>query len=169
MNPEATNIWQRLEYSNLGTTIAESTWMFPTIETLHVFALVTVIGTIALVDLRLVGVRGHALRVSQLAKDTLPWTWGAFVLAAITGTLLFVSKATSYTINPWFLGKMVLLAMAGLNMVYFHLTTWRAVDHWELDPSFPPAAKLAGWLSLVFWLGVVFCGRAIGFTLGIYY
>jgi len=169
MNPEATNIWQRLEYSNLGTTIAESTWMFPTIETLHVFALVTVIGTIALVDLRLVGVKGHALRVSQLAKDTLPWTWGAFVLAAITGTLLFVSKATSYTINPWFLGKMVLLAMAGLNMVYFHLTTWRAVDHWELDPSFPPAAKLAGWLSLVFWLGVVFCGRAIGFTLGIYY
>lgn len=169
MNPEPTNIWQRLEYSNLGTTIAESTWMFPTIETIHVFALVTVIGTIALVDLRLVGVKGHALRVSQLAKDTLPWTWGAFVLAAITGTLLFVSKATSYTINPWFLGKMVLLAMAGLNMVYFHLTTWRAVDHWELDPSFPPAAKLAGWLSLVFWLGVVFCGRAIGFTLGIYY
>jgi len=169
MNPEPTNIWQRLEYSNLGTTVAESTWMFPTIETIHVFALVTVIGTIALVDLRLVGVKGHALRVSQLAKDTLPWTWGAFVLAAITGTLLFVSKATSYTINPWFLGKMVLLAMAGLNMVYFHLTTWRAVDHWELDPSFPPAAKLAGWLSLVFWLGVVFCGRAIGFTLGIYY
>ena len=169
MYPQPTNIWESIEYSSLGTTIAESTWMFPTIETAHVIALVTVIGTIALVDLRLVGVKGHALRVSQLAKDTLPWTWGAFVLAAITGGLLFISKASSYMINPYFLWKMALMALAGLNMLYFHLTTWRTVEHWELDPSFPGMAKLAGWLSLIFWLGVVFCGRLIGFTLGIYY
>ncbi len=167
--PEPTNIWESIEYSSLGITIAESTWMFPTIETLHVIALVTVIGTIALVDLRLVGVKGHALRVSQLAKDTLPWTWGAFALAAITGGLLFISKASSYMINPYFLWKMGLMALAGLNMLYFHMTTWRTVQHWELDPSFPAMAKLAGWLSLVFWLGVVFCGRLIGFTLGIYF
>ena len=169
MYPEPTNIWERIEYSSLGTTIAESTWMFPTIETIHVIALVTVIGTIALVDLRLVGVKGHALRVSQLAKDTLPWTWGAFALAAITGSLLFISKASSYMINPYFLWKMALMALAGINMMYFHLTTWRTVTHWELDPSFPTAAKIAGWLSLFFWLVVVFCGRMIGFTLGIYY
>ena len=167
--PAPTNIWESIEYSTLGITIAESTWMFPTIETIHVIALVTVIGTIALVDLRLVGVKGHALRVSQLARDTLPWTWGAFALAAITGLLLFVSKASSYMINPWFLGKMAMLALAGLNMMYFHMTTWRAVDHWELDPTFPAAAKVAGWLSLVFWLIVVFCGRMIGFTLGIFF
>ena len=167
--PEPTNIWESIEYSSLGTTIAESTWMFPTIETAHVIALVTVIGTIALVDLRLVGVKGHALRVSQLAKDTLPWTWGAFVLAAITGGLLFISKASSYMINPYFLWKMALMALAGLNMLYFHLTTWRTVEHWELDPSFPGMAKLAGWLSLIFWLMVGFFGRAIGFTLGIFY
>jgi len=167
--PEPTNIWESIEYSSLGITIAESTWMFPTIETLHVIALVTVIGTIALVDLRLVGVKGHALRVSQLAKDTLPWTWGAFALAAITGGLLFISKASSYMINPYFLWKMGLMALAGMNMLYFHMTTWRTVEHWELDPSFPAMAKLAGWLSLLFWLGVVFCGRLIGFTLGIYF
>ncbi|MBT2134445.1 hypothetical protein KK137_08885 [Croceibacterium sp. LX-88] len=169
MYPEPTNLWERIEYSTLGTTIAESTWMFPALETAHVIALVTVIGTIALVDLRLVGVKGHALRVSQLAKDTLPLTWGAFALAALTGGLLFCSKASSYMINPWFLGKMALLALAGLNMMYFHMTTWRTVEHWEQDPSFPTMAKVAGWLSLVFWLGVVFCGRAIGFTLGIFY
>jgi hypothetical protein len=167
--PEPTNIWESIEYSTLGTTIAESTWMFPTIETIHVIALVTVIGTIALVDLRLVGVKGHALRVSQLAKDTLPWTWGAFALAAITGGLLFVSKASSYMINPWFLAKLAMLALAGLNMMYFHMTTWRTVNHWELDPSFPTEAKVAGWLSLVFWLLVVFFGRMIGFTLGIFF
>ncbi len=167
--PEPTNIWESIEYSPLGLYLAESTWAFPTLETLHVIALVTVIGTIAIVDLRLVGVASRAHRVSLLAKDTLPWTWGAFALAAITGTLLFISKASSYVINPYFLWKMALLALAGLNMMYFHLTMWRTVDHWEKDPSFPVAAKVAGWLSLIFWVGVVFFGRAIGFTLGFYF
>lgn len=169
MYPEPTNLWESIEYSSLGITIAESTWMFPALETLHVIALVTVIGTIALVDLRLIGVQGHALRVSQLAKDTLPLTWGAFALAALTGGLLFVSKASSYMINPYFLIKMGLLVLAGINMMYLHMTTWRTVTHWELDPSFPLAAKVAGWLSLIFWVAVVFFGRAIGFTLGIFY
>jgi len=169
MYPEPTNIWESIEYSSLGITIAESTWMFPTFETLHVIALVTVIGTIGIVDLRLVGIASRGHRVSLLAKDTLPWTWGAFALAALTGGLLFISKASSYVINPYFLWKMGLLVLAGLNMVYLHLTTWRTVEHWEQDPSFPFAAKLAGWLSLIFWVGVVFFGRAIGFTLGFYY
>jgi hypothetical protein len=169
MYPEPTNLWERIEYSSLGITIAESTWMFPTIETLHVIALVTVIGTIAIVDLRLIGAASRGHRVSLLAKDTLPLTWIAFALAAITGGLLFISKASSYMVNPYFLWKLVLLALAGLNMMYLHLTTWRTVEHWEQDPTFPFAAKLAGWLSLIFWVGVVFCGRMIGFTLGVFY
>ena len=169
MYPEPTNIWEAIEYSSIGTTVATSTWMFPTLETLHVIALVTVVGMIAIVDLRLIGVASRAHRVSLLAKDTLPWTWGAFVLAAITGGLLFASKASSYVINPYFLWKMVTLALAGLNMMYLHMTTWRTVEHWERDASFPVAAKVAGWLSLIFWVMVVFFGRAIGFTLSMFY
>lgn len=169
MYPEPTNIWERIEYSSLGTTIAESTWMFPTFEVLHVIALLTVVGTIAVVDLRLIGIASKAHRVSLLAKDLLPWTWGAFGLAAITGSLLFVSKAHSYMINPWFLAKMSLMALAGLNMAYFHWTTWRTVGDWELDRPFPLSARVAGWISLIFWVVIVFCARAIGFTLGIYY
>src|SRR5688572_27978501 len=167
--PEPTNIWESIEYSELGITIAESTWMFPTLETLHVIALVTVLGMIAIVDLRLIGVSSRALAVTKLSKDTLPWVWGAFGLAAITGGLLFISKASSYVINPYFLWKMGMLVLAGMNMMYFHFFTYRTVEHWDLDPSVPLGAKVAGGLSLVFWLLVVFFGRAIGFTLGIFY
>ena len=168
MYPTPTNIWESIEYSSLGTTIAESTWMFPTLETVHVIGLVTVLGTIAIVDLRLIGVAGRQLAVTKLSRDTLPWTWGAFVLAAITGSLLFVSKATSYVDNPYFLWKLVMMALAGINMMYFNFITSRTVEHWDLDPSVPGAAKIAGGLSLLFWLAVVFFGRAIGFTLGIF-
>ena len=127
--PEPTNIWESIEYSSLGTTIAESTWMFPTIETIHVIALVTVLGMIAIVDLRLVGAGSRQLAVTKLSRDTLPWVWGAFGLAAITGGLLFVSKASSYVINPYFLWKMVMLSLAGMNMMYFPASESMTIFH----------------------------------------
>jgi hypothetical protein len=169
MYPEPTNIWQTLEYSRVGIFIAESTWAFPTLETLHVIAFVTVLGTIMVMDLRMIGATSNKFAITLTSKDTLPWTWGAFAMAALTGGLLFVSKASSYVINPYFLAKLAMIALAGLNMMYFHFFTWRTVEHWDRDASVPVAVKVAGFLSLFFWLLVVFFGRAIGFTLGIFY
>ena len=168
MNPESTSLWDKIEYSTLGTTIAESTWMFPTLETIHVICLVSVLGTIFVVDLRMLGWTSNRFALTSIAKDTLPWTWGAFGLAAVTGTLLFVSKASSYVGNPYFLWKMGMLALAGLNMMYFHFITWRTVEHWDRDATMPGAVKVGAALSIILWLGVVFFGRAIGFTLGIF-
>jgi hypothetical protein len=166
MSSGLTGFWESIEQSGVGTEIAQSTWMFPTLETLHVFSIVVVLGTIFIVDLRMLGLTSNRFAVSLAATDTLPWTWGAFALAAITGTLLFVSKASSYVANPYFLWKMAMLALAGLNMMYFHFMTWRTVESWDRDAVMPPAVKVAAGLSIVLWLAVVFFGRAIGFTLG---
>ena len=168
MYPEPTTIWESIQYSSLGIFIAESTWAFPTIETLHVIALVTVLGTIFVMDLRLLGVASTNYPITAMSKDTLKWTWAGFVMAAITGTLLVISKTSSYVINPFFMGKMVLLAIAGLNMLYFHRVTWKTVNEWDTSPVVPLGAKVAGITSLIFWIVIVFFGRAIGFTLGIY-
>src|SRR5690606_6584017 len=108
-----------------------STWMFPTFETLHVIALVTVLATIAVVDLRLVGLTSNKVAFSRLSMDMLPWTWIAFGVAAITGGLLFVSKASYYMVNPFFLVKLVLLALAGLNMLVFHFVTQSTQAQWD--------------------------------------
>jgi uncharacterized membrane protein len=161
-------IWENIQNSSLGTTIAESTWMFPTLETIHVIFLVSVLGTIFVVDLRMLGWTSNRFALTAVAKDTLPWTWGAFIGAAITGTLLWVSKASDYMHNPYFLLKMATMALAGLNMMYFHFITWRTVEHWDKDATMPSSVKIGAALSIVFWLGVVFFGRAIGFTLGIF-
>jgi hypothetical protein len=161
-------IWENIQNSSLGTTIAESTWMFPTLETIHVIFLVSVLGTIFVVDLRMLGWTSNRFALTAVAKDTLPWTWGAFIGAAITGTLLWVSKASDYMHNPYFLLKMATMALAGLNMMYFHFITWRTVEHWYKDATMPSSVKIGAALSIVFWLGVVFFGRAIGFTLGIF-
>jgi hypothetical protein len=162
------SLWQSLEASALGVYIAESSWAFPTIECIHVIALVTVIGTIAIMDLRLLSIASRDTAVRLVSRDTLLLTWGAFVLAAITGSLLFVSKATSYAHNPYFIAKMICMFLAGVNMAVFHSTTWRTVSKWDSDSAIPLGGKIAGLLSLFFWVLVVFFGRAIGFTLGIY-
>jgi len=169
MYPEPTNIWESIEYSSLGISIAESLWAFPLIESFHVMALVTVFGTIMVMDLRLLGVASNKVAVTAMSSDTLKWTWIGFVIAAITGTLLFVSKASTYMVNPYFLTKMGLMALVGINMLVFHFVTYKSVNEWDTTAAMPTGAKLAGFLSLAIWLVIVFCGRAIGFTLGIYY
>lgn len=169
MYPQPTNIWESIEYSPMGISIAESLWAFPMVETVHVMALVTVLGTLLVMDLRMLGWASTAVPIRKVSEDTLKWTWMAFVLAAITGTILWVSKAHSYMINPYFLTKMGLMAVAGLNMLFFHFVTYKTVDQWDTLASPPAAVKLSAALSLVLWIVIVFCGRAIGFTLGIYY
>lgn len=166
----AGTIWQQIEASSLGVTIAESEWMFPTIETVHVISLVTVIGVIAIMDLRLLGITSGSKSVAAMERDTVPLTWGAFTIAAISGLLLFVSKASTYMVNPYFLWKMGLMALAGVNMLIFHRVVSKDLAIWGAPGHVTPmAAKVSGLLSLGLWMIIPLCGRIVGFTLGVYY
>lgn len=159
-------LFQWIEDSALGVFMRENVVAFPLVESLHVLALTLVVGSIGMIDLRLLGVSARNHAVTKLSTEVLPITWICFVIAAITGLLMFASKATDYMENFYFLGKMVLLVLAGLNMMLFHFVTWRSVQNWDADTPTPFAAKLAGGLSLTFWVGVIVFGRWIGFTIG---
>jgi hypothetical protein len=153
----------RLQELSLPTQIRESDWLFPTIETVHVFALVLVVGSIMTVDLRLLGFANKERPFSQVASEMLPWTWVAFAVAALAGILMFSSKALTYYGNIPFRLKMVCLLLAGINMALFHWLGTRNLEAW--DRARPPrAAKLAGAASLLLWTTIVAAGRWIGFT-----
>jgi hypothetical protein len=158
-------IFKHLEATPVATAIRESTWLFPTIETLHVLAIVLVVGTIMIVDLRLINVASRRRPVSELMNEVLPWTWMAFTLAAITGFLLFTSSAVKYVHDAPFVYKMALLLIAGVNMAVFHFGSYRKVALWDRDSLTPTGARIAGGLSLVIWVTVVALGRWIGFTI----
>jgi hypothetical protein len=152
-----------LQDLNFPTQIRESVWLFPAIETVHVFALVLVVGSIMTVDLRLLGVANRERPFSQLAAEMLPWTWVAFAVAAIAGLLMFSSKALIYYGNIPFRIKMGCLLLAGLNMVMFHWLGTRHLETWDhTQPPWP--AKFAGGASLLLWAAIVAAGRWIGFT-----
>jgi len=139
-------------------------WAFPIIETLHIFALSTVFGSIALLDMRLLGWLSVNNPVSKLARGTLPVTWTAWGCAAVTGSLLFMSKATTYAGNLQFQLKFVMMGLAALNMLVFHFGPYRHVDSWDSAQTPPTSARFAGALSLALWTAVIFFGRWTGFT-----
>jgi hypothetical protein len=154
-----------LEHTALAVSIAESDWAFAIIETTHVIALALVIGTVCVVDLRLLGLASVKQPYRALSREVLPWTWAAFGLALITGLLLFITQATEYFANTAFRIKLLLLALAGLNMLFFESMTARDAASWDGGVPVPWRGKLAAALSLTLWIAIVFFGRRIGFTM----
>ena len=138
------------------------TWWFPLLESIHVLAIGFVVGSILMVDLRLLGVAAVAYAASRVTSELVPWTWGAFVVAVITGIGMFMTRATAYVENPAIQMKFILLILACANMAVFQFRTFRGVAYWDVGTVPPPAARVAGAASLVLWAGVVLAGRWTG-------
>ncbi len=155
---------QWLERTLIATRIRESLWVFPAIEITHLLAMIVFVSTVGALDLRLLGIASKRERVSQLAQRLLPWTFAGFFVMTLTGTLLFMSNAAKlYVNNPAFQIKMLLIVLAGVNALAFHMTIYRRVASWDMSPVTPLAARLAGASSLLLWIGVVGTGRWTGF------
>jgi len=163
---DPTPLLNAIRDTGLAGAIRNSLYLFPLIESFHVIGLTLVFGTIAMVDLRLLGLASTHRRISRVKSDLLKWTWLAFALTGITGALMFTTNAPVYFANLQFRLKRACIALAGINMLIFELTTGRAVHRWDTQRSAPAAGKLAGALSLLLWISVIFFGRWIGFTAG---
>ena len=145
--------WTWIEAQPLATHIGESAW-FPFLESVHVLSAMFVVGTVLMADLRLLGWSALRYPITVITDEVVPWTWGAFVIAAVTGAGLLMPRASWYVANPAFLAKAVLLLLAGVNMLVLHfgaLRTGRA----RLQMT-------TGACSLLVWTGVVLAGRWIG-------
>jgi hypothetical protein len=152
-----------LEDSGVATTIRNSSYLFPSLEAVHVMALGLMLGTITVVELRLLGVASKGRSAERVSDEVLRWTWAAFGLVVLTGFTMFTTNARVYVHNTAFLIKLCLLAAAGINMLTFHLTAARSMGRWDRQAA-PPIGKAAAALSLLLWIGVVFAGRVVGFT-----
>jgi len=155
-----------LESSGLATWLRASLYAFPLIESFHVLGLTMVFGTIAIVDLRLLGLASVRRPFAAVASDLTSWTWAAFALTVSTGMLMFSTNAVAYSQNVQFRIKMALLVLAGINLMAFHATAGRSVQRWNTEKAAPLAGRLTGGFSLLLWIAVIFLGRWVGFTRG---
>jgi hypothetical protein len=153
-----------LEQTSVGAGVRESLWLFPALETLHLLGMAALVGTAVVFDLRLLGWIFRRERVSELAAQLFPWSWAAFAVQAVTGALLFASEAVKLYPNPAFRLKMLLLFLAGVHALIFHWGVYRDVASWDEGRALPLGAKVAGFVSILLWVGIVTAGRFIGFV-----
>jgi hypothetical protein len=158
-----TEFFKWLQETRIGAGISDSLWLFPFIETIHVLGIVILVGGTGILDLRLMGFALKREPVSQLSKKLLPWAWCGFALMFVTGSLLFASEATKLYNNGAFLFKMFLITLAGANALIFQTTVFRSVSTWDEAPVAPMGARVAGFFSLILWVGVVAAGRWIAY------
>jgi hypothetical protein len=152
-----------LEQTSVGAGVRESLWLFPAIETLHLLGMAALVGTIVVFDLRLLGWTLRHERVSELAGRLLPWSWAGFAVQVVTGALLFTSEAVKVYTNPAFRVKMLLIFLAGVHALIFW-SVYRDLASWDDRGVLPAGAKVAGFVSILLWIGIVAAGRFIGFV-----
>ena len=162
MTPAGTAL-ASIEASALGAAMRESVWLYPAAESVHIVGLALLFGSIAVLDLRLLGF-GRALPVRTLAGYILPGSLASFALIVPSGFAMFVAHASDFVVNPVFAAKLVLILAAGCNAAVFHAGALRSVAQWDIGSSPPVAARIAAVVSLVLWVAVIACGGSLGYV-----
>jgi hypothetical protein len=143
--------------------LLESLNMWELLEGSHLLGLILFVGTILVVDLRLLGVIFRRTRVSVISNAILPMTVFGFVFMVITGVALLFAKPLLYYHSIWFRLKMILLALAMLNILVFHSRIQKSQGVWDAEGVPPSKVRAAAAISLLGWLSVITCGRFIAY------
>ena len=155
-----------LEASGLGQAMRQWLWLYPTVETVHIVGIGLLFGSIAVLDLRLLGL-GRSIPVKLLARHVLPWTAGSFLLIIPSGFLMFTAHATEFIDSEVFLLKMGLILAGGVNAGIFHTTVFRSADVWDAEEMRklppPPSVRASAAISLLLWISVIACGRLLAY------
>ena len=141
----------------IGDALNSSEYIFPILECFHIVGFALSIGTIALVDLRLLGLGMRHQTSAQIASDVAPWTLAGLGVMLISGPMIFLSDTDMYLRNPSFQFKIACLLVA----IIYNYTIHRKV---ALSNSSGMAAKLVGAISLLLWISIPFGGIWISFV-----
>jgi hypothetical protein len=147
-----------VDETGLSTYIKSTTWVFPLVETIHILALAVLLGSVFLIDLRLLGLAIRKWSPAQITEQLRPLMNWSVGIILVTGTLLFVAEPRKLFDNAAFGPKMILLALS----LIFQYTLYSRVG--SIETRIPFWARLAALVSFGLWFGVAVCGRAIGFV-----
>jgi hypothetical protein len=151
-----------LENTAPAVWVRESMWAYPAIETAHILGFTVLVGGAVMFDLRLLGFT-RSLPIIAASHHLLRWSRLSLLVVVPSGIMLFMTQAVATWANTAFRLKLLLLSIAGLNALVFHLWTFKSIEEWEQRPTIPVKAKIAALLSLVLWAGVITCGRLIAY------
>jgi hypothetical protein len=148
-----------LQDTSFFSALRNSTYVYPTVLSLHVIALAFFGGAIVVTDLRLLGVGMRGYSISDLIEGLRRLKRLGFAFALICGLLLFGAGSARYSVDPWFWIKIALLGLVAVNYLVFRNNVYSNAAALDRSPQIPAQAKIAATVSLVLWTGVIFAAR----------
>ena len=136
-------------------------WGWPTIESIHFIGLTLLFGTIAVWDFRLLGL-AKRVPIAEFHR-LVPFAVVGFAINATSGSMFLMTEPNQYIYNPAFQLKMLLVGLAGLNVLIFYLAVFKRFKAPAPHLGTPGVARIFGAVSLICWIGVIICGRLITF------
>ena len=146
----------------IAKAMRENLWLYPAVEIVHIVGFVTLVGSVVMFDLRVLGI-SRRISVRALARHLLPWSVGALLLIVPTGLMMFSAHANDFISNPAFQLKMALLLAAIINAGIFHTGPYQGVARWDTDAPAPVMARVSVALSIVLWIAIIACGRLLAY------
>jgi hypothetical protein len=136
----------------------------PIIQTVHLLSIAAIMGSIVMIDLKLLGLILPSQATTELTRRLMPWTWGALPLLALSGLVFVFARPGRYLLNPVFGIKFALLAPAVTLAAYFHWMSTREEGYWEKTSGRRTTIRIVAAVSLLLWLGVAMMGRWIAYA-----
>jgi hypothetical protein len=150
-------MWEALEQTGWVKTLGSTGWMYSTVAVTHYLTMFWFIGSIALVDLRVMGLAARRRGVGELAEQLFPWAWIGFTFAVISGFLMFATDAGDWAPSKVFHIKLTLIAVSAI----FALIVQFSARRWSQNPEIPRAAKIIALISLLLWVVTILSASEI--------
>lgn len=147
----------------LSLLIQNTTWVIPMVQSIHIVSIAIVISAATMVDLRMLGVIGRGQPTAAYTSRYLPWIWPTLIVLLLSGSILIIAEPARSLQNPAFQTKMVLLILAMIFTFLLQRPLRQDPAYWELGGGRKAMAALFAVITLVLWVGIIFCGRWIAY------
>jgi uncharacterized membrane protein len=152
-----------LQNNSFIAVINGTAWTAAVLEIVHYFSMFILVGSMVIVDLRVLGLVGRRQDATQLADLLFPWMWISLALNFLSGFFMFAGSATAYYHNDIFYDKVLVIVLA----IVASLIVQQKVRKWNQLPSMPVWAKLVAVLSIGLWIGAIIAGVEVPALTGI--
>jgi hypothetical protein len=152
-----------LQDNSFIALINGTAWTAAATEIVHYFSMFILVGSMLIVDLRVLGFVARRQDASQLAERLFPWMWASLVMNFLSGFLMFAGSATSYYRNDIFYDKVGVILLA----IVANVIVQQKVRKWNQLPAMPAFAKLIAFISIGLWIGAILAGVEVPALTGV--
>jgi hypothetical protein len=150
-------MWEALEQMSWVKTFSTTGWMYASVSVIHYLTMFWFIGSMALIDLRVMGVAARKRNLLELSTQIFPWAWTGFVLAIISGFFMFTADAGDWAPDRVFHAKLFMIILS----VGLAIFVQRSVPKWSEDKEIPNWAKIVAALALFCWIATILVASEI--------